>query len=207
MKVGKQGSFPIWPICGTLSQRSSRCWLKEKEMPIKPFGNMVKIAGDDGSTLYFDRVVFQNTMKKSVCFHVYAVAGKKNLSSLRRNTFTGADGIIFMFDSRRSQLDANIESLRELKSLAGKHLLSRIPMVVMQNKVDLVNGDAVDAKEIEKILADEGVLFDQGHDLAPHNPPVIPGISTYENQDNVYEVFKQCIGMTGRMISKARTRR
>lgn len=174
----------------------------ENALDVKPLGKLVKIQADDGSTMYFDRVVFQSTKKGNISFQVFAVAGKKRFSSLRRETYNGTDGIIFMFDSGKKRWEANLDALRELKTIAGTSLVSKIPIVVMQNKADL--GGVIGTQEIQKALQGEGVWYPKGHQLQPWNPVILPTISTFENERNVYRAFGECAKITGQMIYRSR---
>ena len=163
---------------------------------------MVKIQADDGSTMYFDRVVFQSTKKGNISFQVFAVAGKKRFASLRKETYNGTDGIILVFDAQKKRWEANLDALLELKSIAGTSLVSKIPIVVMQNKMDL--DGLIATQEIQKALQHEGLWFPDGHQLHPYNPVILPTISTFENEQNVYRAFGECAKLTGQMIYKAR---
>ncbi|KKM60802.1 hypothetical protein LCGC14_1538200, partial [marine sediment metagenome] len=55
-------------------------YTKENEKDIEPTGNLTKISMASGSTLYFDRGIFQSTKQQSrgkVFYHVYTVAGQR----------------------------------------------------------------------------------------------------------------------------------
>ncbi|MFX0099925.1 MAG: ADP-ribosylation factor-like protein [Candidatus Hodarchaeota archaeon] len=174
----------------------------ENALDIKPFGKLVKIQANDGSTMYFDRVVFESMKKGNISFQVFAVAGKKRFSSLRKETYKATDGIILVFDAQKKRWEANLEALRELKSIAGNDLVSKIPVVVMQNKMDL--DGVIDTQDIQKILQHEGLWYPIGHVLHIWNPVILPTISTFDNEKNVYRAFGECAKLTGKMIYKSR---
>jgi len=156
---------------------------------VEPTGNLTKIAMASGSTLYFDRGIFQSKKQNKIFYHVYTVAGQNRFSPLRKKIFVGTDGCVFVFDAQRSRMEDNIESLKELKNVAENKLISHIPLIVMVNKQDLPN--TLKKAEVEQILKDEGLFFDPGHPLHAWNPIVYETVATYENALNVYQVFSE----------------
>jgi signal recognition particle receptor subunit beta len=156
---------------------------------IEPTGNLTKIAMASGSTLYFDRGIFQSKKQKKIFYHVYTVAGQTRFSPLRKKIFTGTDGVVFVFDSQRSRIEDNIESLKELKSVSENRLISHLPLLVMVNKQDLPN--TLKKKDVEEILKSEGLFLDPGNPLYTWNPIVYETVAVYENARNVYQVFSE----------------
>ena len=156
---------------------------------VEPTGNLTKIAMASGSTLYFDRGIFQSKKQSQIFYHVYTVAGQQRFSPLRKKIFMGTDGAIFVFDSQRSRLEDNISSLKELKNVAGGKIISEIPLLVMVNKQDLPN--SMKKKEVEEILAKENLFFPPGHELFAWNPIVYETIALYSNATNIYNVFAE----------------
>jgi len=170
--------------------------ITEKEkMDVRPTGNLVKIAMASGSTLYFDRGVFQSTKKDSIFFHVYTVAGQARFSPLRKKIFMGTDGVIFVFDGQRDRWEDNVDSLKELRSVAGEDLITRIPLIVMLNKVDLEN--VLTMQEVEELLQQENLWYPPGHDLNMWNPIIYPSIAIMPSAQNVYRAFTECARRTG----------
>ncbi|MHA1369144.1 MAG: ADP-ribosylation factor-like protein [Promethearchaeota archaeon] len=168
---------------------------EEKKMDVRPTGSLVKIAMASGSTLYFDRGVFQSTKRDTIYFHVYTVAGQARFSPLRKKIFMGTDGVIFVFDAQRDRWDDNVESIRELKAVAGDDLIKRIPLIIMQNKMDLDN--VVTTQEIEEWLQEEGLWYPLGHDLHLWNPMIYPTIAIMPYAQNVYRAFSEVCRRTG----------
>ena len=170
---------------------------------VTPTGNLTKIAMASGSTLYFDRGIFQSKKQAKIFYHVYTVAGQARFSPLRKKIFLGTDGVIFVFDAQRSRIEDNINSLRELKNVAANRLNSEIPMLVMVNKQDLQN--PMEDREVERILYKEGLLhypshdlftwnpiiYNPSHDLFTWNPIIYETVALYSNVHNVYEVFAE----------------
>ncbi len=166
-----------------------------QKMDVKPTGNLVKIAMASGSTLYFDRGVFQSTKKDSIYFHVYTVAGQTRFSPLRSKIYIGTDGVIWVVDGQRNRWEDNVESLKELKSVAGNDLITRIPLIVMLNKMDL--NDVISVPEVEAFLEEEGLWYPPEDPLSLWNPIVYPSIAIMPTAQNVYRAFSECARRTG----------
>lgn len=163
---------------------------KEKEKDWVPTGNLTKIAMASGSTLYFDRGIFQSRKQKNIYFHCYTVAGQSRFSPLRKKVFSGTDGVIFVADSQNSRLQDNIDSLKELKRVADGKLVKEIPLLFMLNKRDL--DDLISAKGWEEIMKDEGLLYEQKDQLSIWNPLVYETVALYKNRKQIYRVFSEC---------------
>ncbi|MHA1776840.1 MAG: ADP-ribosylation factor-like protein [Promethearchaeota archaeon] len=156
---------------------------------VEPTGTLTKIAMASGSTLYFDRGIFQSKKENKVFYHVYTTAGQARFSPLRKKIFTGTDGVILMFDAQRSRLEDNIQALKELKNVSEGKLISDIPLLVMVNKQDLP--DTMKKREVEEILKQENLFYPPSHPLHMWNPIVYESIALYENAMNVYQVFSE----------------
>ena len=72
---------------------------------------------------------------------LYTVPGQVFYNTTRKLVLKGVDGIVFVADSQRPMLDANVESLKNLReNLAEIGLnLDEIPLVLQLNKRDLPN--------------------------------------------------------------------
>jgi len=73
--------------------------------------------------------------------HLYTVPGQVFYEASRKLILKGADGVVFVADSQRDRLDANLETLENLKEHLQEHNLSfpTIPYVLQLNKRDLPN--------------------------------------------------------------------
>ena len=168
---------------------------EQQNKDVKPTGNLVKIQMASGSTLYFDRGVFQSTKKESIYFHVYTVAGQSRFSPLRKKIYMGTDAVIFVWDAQKDRWEDNIESMKELKAVAGDKLITKVPLIIMLNKMDLDN--IVEATEVEKYLKEEGLWYPGSHDLNLWNPIIYPSIALHPPAKNVYRAFSECARRTG----------
>jgi len=100
-------------------------------------GSFTSVADHTGRTLFFDYTPIQAT--EQVVFEIYTVAGQKRHAGQRKVILEGVDGVIFVADSTPDQMDANIESLDELRELLGSRLGHEVILIVMLNKQDLPN--------------------------------------------------------------------
>jgi hypothetical protein len=74
-------------------------------------------------------------------FHLYTVPGQVFYEASRRLILKGADGVVFVADSQEERLDANLETLDNLREHLKDHNLdfTTIPYVLQLNKRDLPN--------------------------------------------------------------------
>lgn len=163
---------------------------KEHKKDIVPKENLTKIESSSGSTLYFDKGIFQSKKQKKVYYIVYTVAGQKSYSKLRKRVFEGVDGVIFVADSQRKYIDENIEYLKELKAVAEQKLIVEIPMVVMLNKQDLTN--VIHKDEFREVLKQEKLWYDEKSPLSTWNPKIFHTCALPSQPKNIYKSFYEC---------------
>ncbi len=109
-------------------------------------GRLMTLDTRDDRTLFFDLLpIFFRTSGFSFRIKVYTVPGQPVHEATRKVVLAGADGVVFVADSKPDQRDANLQSwdslVNNLKSLA----LDRIPVIVQYNKRDLPDAVALDA--------------------------------------------------------------
>ena len=106
-------------------------------------GDMVSLETETDRTLFFDLLPLDvgviGGMK--VRLQLYTVPGQVFYNATRKLVLKGVDGIVFVADSQAAALDANIESLGNLKqNLAELNLgLDDVPLVFQYNKRDIRN--------------------------------------------------------------------
>jgi signal recognition particle receptor subunit beta len=90
-------------------------------------------------------------------FHLYTVPGQVFYDASRKLILKGVDGVVFVADSQIERMEANLESVENLRvNLAEQgYDLNRIPYVVQYNKRDLPNVATVD--ELRRLLNPRGV--------------------------------------------------
>jgi signal recognition particle receptor subunit beta len=106
-------------------------------------GEMVSLETETDRTLFFDLLPLDvgviGGMK--VRLQLYTVPGQVFYNATRKLVLKGVDGIVFVADSQAAALDANIESLSNLKvNLAELNLgVDEVPLVFQYNKRDIRN--------------------------------------------------------------------
>jgi hypothetical protein len=111
-------------------------------------GKLISLATETDRTLFFDFLPVElGTIKNyKVRFHLYTVPGQVFYNATRKLVLKGADGVIFVADSQRAMLDANIESITNLRDNFAEQgvNLDDFPMVIQYNKRDLPEVMSVD---------------------------------------------------------------
>jgi len=117
-------------------------------------GKLISLATESERTLFFDFLPIElGTIRGfRTRFHLYTVPGQVFYDASRKLILKGVDGVVFVADSQEARMDANIESLRNLKENLKEHGVSmeKVPYVLQLNKRDLPT--AVPAAELEKAL-------------------------------------------------------
>jgi signal recognition particle receptor subunit beta len=129
-------------------------------------GRLMTLDTKDDRTLFFDLLpIFFRASGFSFRIKVYTVPGQPVHEATRKVVLNGADGVVFVADSRPDQRDANRASWGNLvANLAGLGH-DRMPVIVQYNKRDLPNcaplaeldkfGDP--SRVIEEAQAKEGI--------------------------------------------------
>jgi signal recognition particle receptor subunit beta len=106
-------------------------------------GEMVSLETETDRTLFFDLLPIDVGVIGGfkTRLQLYTVPGQVFYNTTRKLVLKGVDGIVFVADSQRAMLDANVESLHNLReNLAEIGLnLDEIPLVLQLNKRDLPN--------------------------------------------------------------------
>jgi signal recognition particle receptor subunit beta len=117
-------------------------------------GKLISLATESERTLFFDFLPIElGTIRGfRTRFHLYTVPGQVFYDASRKLILKGVDGIVFVADSQEARMDANVESVRNLKENLKEHGVSidKVPYVLQLNKRDLPT--AVPAPEIERAL-------------------------------------------------------
>ncbi|HEV2248302.1 MAG TPA: ADP-ribosylation factor-like protein [Terriglobia bacterium] len=125
-------------------------------------GKMVSLATETDRTLFFDFLPLDLGTVRGfrTRFHLYTVPGQVFYEASRRLILKGADGVVFVADSQEERLDANLETIENLKEHLKDHNLNfdTIPYVLQANKRDLPNILSVDDLKKHLQLKREPVL-------------------------------------------------
>jgi signal recognition particle receptor subunit beta len=117
-------------------------------------GKMISLATETDRTLFFDFLPLDlGTVRGfKTRFHLYTVPGQVFYDASRRLILTGVDGVIFVADSQRERMDANIESISNLEMNLQSHGmdLTKVPYALQLNKRDLPN--VISAEDMKRQL-------------------------------------------------------
>jgi len=121
-------------------------------------GKMISLATEAERTLFFDFLPLSLGQIRGfkTRFHLYTVPGQVFYDASRKLILKGVDGVVFVADSQVERMEANIESLDNLRlNLADQgNDLSSVPYVVQYNKRDLPN--AAPIEELKRLLNPAG---------------------------------------------------
>ncbi|MDO9080184.1 MAG: ADP-ribosylation factor-like protein, partial [Desulfuromonadales bacterium] len=128
-------------------------YIHEKLRP-ETRGKLLSLATETDRTLFFDflPVDLGEIKGYQTRFQLYTVPGQVFYNSTRKMVLKGADGIVFVADSQREMLQANQESLANLRENLAEQgqNIDDIPMVIQYNKRDLFN--ALPVEELDRTL-------------------------------------------------------
>ncbi|MBI5198204.1 MAG: GTPase domain-containing protein [Nitrospirae bacterium] len=127
-------------------------------------GKMISLATETERTLFFDFLpLFLGTVRGfKVRFHLYTVPGQVFYDASRRLILRGVDGVVFVADSQVERMDANIESMSNLRKnlKEQEYQLDTIPLTLQYNKRDLPN--VVSVKEMDSVLNPRDATYYEG---------------------------------------------
>ncbi len=122
-------------------------------------GKMISLATETERTLFFDFLPLSlgEIRGFKTRFHLYTVPGQVFYDASRKLILKGVDGVVFVADSQIERMEANMESVENLRvNLAEQgYDLGKVPYVVQYNKRDLPNVATVD--ELRRIINPRGV--------------------------------------------------
>lgn len=141
-------------------------------------GKMISLATESERTLFFDFLPLALGSIKGfkLRFHLYTVPGQVFYDASRKLILKGVDGVVFVADSQMERMEANIESMENLrKNLQEQgYSLDNLPFVIQYNKRDLPS--AVPLDELNRAL----------------NPKSVPVFEASAPQGNgVFETLKE----------------
>ncbi|MCP5057804.1 MAG: GTPase domain-containing protein [bacterium] len=122
-------------------------------------GKMISLATETERTLFFDflPLALGQIRGFKTRFHLYTVPGQVFYDASRKLILKGVDGVVFVADSQIERMEANLESIDNLKvNLRDQgYELDKIPFVIQYNKRDLPNAAPLD--ELRRQLNTLGV--------------------------------------------------
>jgi mutual gliding-motility protein MglA len=122
-------------------------------------GKMISLATETERTLFFDFLPLSlgEIRGFKTRFHLYTVPGQVFYDASRKLILKGVDGVIFVADSQLERVEANLESVDNLRTNLAEqgYDLDKLPYVIQYNKRDLPN--AVEVAELRSQLNTTGV--------------------------------------------------
>jgi mutual gliding-motility protein MglA len=117
-------------------------------------GKMISLATETERTLFFDFLPLSlgEIRGFKTRFHLYTVPGQVFYDASRKLILKGVDGVIFVADSQNERMEANSESLENLRSNLSEqgYNLDKLPYIIQYNKRDLPNAAPLD--ELRQLL-------------------------------------------------------
>jgi signal recognition particle receptor subunit beta len=130
-------------------------------------GKMISLATETERTLFFDflPLALGEIRGFKTRFHLYTVPGQVFYDASRKLILKGVDGVVFVADSQIERMEANIESIENLRTNLAEqgYDLDKVPFILQYNKRDLPNVVPVD--ELRRALN-------------PRNVPDFEGVAT-----------------------------
>jgi signal recognition particle receptor subunit beta len=121
-------------------------------------GKMISLATETERTLFFDflPLALGEIRGFKTRFHLYTVPGQVFYDASRKLILKGVDGVVFVADSQIERMEANVESLDNLKVNLREqgYDLAKIPYVIQYNKRDVPN--AAPLAELRRLLNAQG---------------------------------------------------
>lgn len=140
-------------------------------------GKMISLATETERTLFFDflPLALGEIRGFKTRFHLYTVPGQVFYDASRKLILKGVDGVVFVADSQIARMEANLESMENLRTNLAEqgYSLDKLPYVVQYNKRDMPSVAPVE--ELRALLN-------------PTNVPDYEGIAT--SGEGVFETLK-----------------
>jgi signal recognition particle receptor subunit beta len=137
-------------LCG---KTTNLHYIFEKTAP-EAKGKMISLATETERTLFFDflPLTLGEVRGFKTRFHLYTVPGQVFYDASRKLILRGADGLIFVADSQAERIEANLESLDNLRANLSEQGqdIDKVPLIIQYNKRDLPN--AVPVEELSQKL-------------------------------------------------------
>ena len=123
-------------------------------------GKMISLATETERTLFFDflPLALGQIRGFETRFHLYTVPGQVFYDASRKLILKGVDGVVFVADSQIERMEANVESLENLRINLQEqgYELDKLPYVIQYNKRDLPNAASVE--EMSPLLNAAGAV-------------------------------------------------
>ena len=106
-------------------------------------GKLISLSSENERTLFFDFLPLDAGEVRGfkTRFHLYTIPGQSFYEVSRQFILKGVDGIVFVVDSQRERLEANLESYESLETNLETqgYDVEKIPLVLQFNKRDMAS--------------------------------------------------------------------
>ena len=114
-------------------------------------GDLVILKSRENRTIFFDFLQLEVGMiqGKRPKFNLYTVPGQVHYDLTRKVVLNSVDGIVYVADSQKEMIDANLDTLLDLEKhliISGK-TLENFPWVLQYNKRDLPSAESFEEME------------------------------------------------------------
>lgn len=137
-------------------------------------GKLISLSSENERTLFFDFLPLDAGEIRGfrTRFHLYTIPGQSFYEVSRQFILKGVDGIVFVIDSQRERLDANMESYESLEANLESqgYDMSKIPLVVQYNKRDLPS--AMPVQELSRLFV--------RHEVPEYEGVAAKGVGVFE---------------------------
>jgi signal recognition particle receptor subunit beta len=119
---------------------------------------VMPLFGNQAASFFFFQIDVGKVWDFQLRIHLCTIEGEVNHEAADRLMLTGADGVVFVVDSKERAMEGNLEQLRILQASlteAGKKY--PVPIVFQYNKRDLP--DAVPVDELNRCLNPTGLPY------------------------------------------------
>lgn len=124
-------------------------------------GKLISLATETERTLFFDflPLALGDIKGFRIRVHLYTVPGQVFYAASRKLILKGVDGVVFVADSQLERMEANIESLEDLRINLSEqgYDLDKLPFTIQYNKRDLPN--VAPLMEMNSLLNPNGVPY------------------------------------------------
>lgn len=122
-------------------------------------GKMISLATETERTLFFDflPLALGEIRGFKTRFHLYTVPGQVFYDASRKLILKGVDGVVFVADSQIARMEANLESMENLRTNLAEqgYSLDKLPYVIQYNKRDMPS--IAPSEELREMLNPAGV--------------------------------------------------
>jgi signal recognition particle receptor subunit beta len=153
--------------CGPgLSGKTTNVQWIHKNIPSDSRGKLISLAAGNERTLFFDFLPIDTGEINGfrVRLHLYSVPGQAMYTDSRRLILQSVDGIIFVADSQLERIEANQDSLRDLKENLLRQKRKGVSLILQANKRDLPGilptEDLIERLNLSRVPCIEAVACD-----------------------------------------------